>query len=307
MSQTEEPPQATPQTKGSWLRLATLMGSKPEMAILRTFRKLNVTKLLHMQSEIVRLEEEYKIYWDEDAESKCPITRKYTMNWDTLEKSEGEGGCDQRDRLFTLREKLKEYSEYLHLLLIAFHYHLLELLADSALLQQIELCKCVGPGYYHLKPLQMWLANTDGNNSDLRGMSWDVWEELEDKGADQERKADYIILSDKYKKRDHFTRRMGSTLLVAFQRYIRRFDKNPDEELGIVEYKNTYTPTAGDIVCMFLSPLLATLPMVILYFFSNTTKRLGILSRAPYSIPYNFVRPIQTSRLIFLFTQQYIK
>jgi hypothetical protein len=97
--------------QGSWHRLATLFGCKPELAVFRKFRKLNAVKLLDMQSELVQLEEDYRIICSGDAESKCAVTRTYRNDWDALNKSEGRGGACQRNILRKLRGRLDAYSK----------------------------------------------------------------------------------------------------------------------------------------------------------------------------------------------------
>ena len=98
--------------RGSWLRVATLMGCKPELAALRKFQKLNVLRLLEMQSELAQLEQEFEICCSLDAKVDCPATQSYSRNWETLNESQGLGGSLQRDSWRKLRNGLESYSEY---------------------------------------------------------------------------------------------------------------------------------------------------------------------------------------------------
>ncbi len=86
------------------------MGCKPEMAILRKFQKLNVLRLLEMQSNLAQQEWEYDILCSLDAKVDCPTTRSYQKNWTALDESQGLGGSDQRDAWRKLRDGLESYS-----------------------------------------------------------------------------------------------------------------------------------------------------------------------------------------------------
>ena len=95
----------------SWLQVAALMGWKPEVAVLRKFRKLNILRLLEMQSHILSLEKDYAKFCSLDAGLDCPSTRSYKKNWQVLDASQGQGGTFQRDAWRTLRDELDAYSE----------------------------------------------------------------------------------------------------------------------------------------------------------------------------------------------------
>ena len=97
--------------KGSWLRVANLMGCKPELAALRKFQKLNVLRLLEMQSNLAQQEWEYELLCSLNAKVDCPITQSYTKNWKTLSESKGLGGSLQRDAWNKIRDGLEVYSK----------------------------------------------------------------------------------------------------------------------------------------------------------------------------------------------------
>lgn len=97
--------------KGSWLRVAHLMGCKPEMAALRKFRKLNVLRLLEMQANLAQQEQEYELLCSLNAKIDCPMTQSYSKNWKTLNESQGLGGSLQRDAWEKIRDGLEPYSK----------------------------------------------------------------------------------------------------------------------------------------------------------------------------------------------------
>lgn len=97
-------------SRGNWLKVAALMGCKPEMAVFRKFRTLNVLRLLEMQSDLMQQQKEYEYICSLDARLDCPITQSYAINWDVLHESKGGGGTLQRDTWKKLKEGLESYS-----------------------------------------------------------------------------------------------------------------------------------------------------------------------------------------------------
>lgn len=98
--------------RGSWSKVAALMGCKPEMAVFRKFRTLNVLRLLEMQSDLTQQEKEYDYIRSLDARLECPITQSYPTSWEILHESKGKGGTKQRDAWRKLKEGLESYSNY---------------------------------------------------------------------------------------------------------------------------------------------------------------------------------------------------
>ena len=107
-----DPPAVDPPVRGSWLKVAALMGRKPEMAVFKKFRTLNVLRLLEMQSDLTQQQEQYEYICSLDARLDCPITRSYTTNWEILHESKGEGGTRQRDAWMKLKQGLESYSTH---------------------------------------------------------------------------------------------------------------------------------------------------------------------------------------------------
>ncbi len=89
---------------------------------------------------------------------------------------------------------------------------------NSALMQQIEICKQQGPSAHDMKLLQDWLKSADGNKSALRGCGWNAWEVQNRCGRNTE--VDFLVLSSKHRERDRFERWAGDKLLSIFHRLI---------------------------------------------------------------------------------------
>ena len=91
--------------------MAALMGCKPELAILRKFSKLNILRLLEMQSDLIEQEDKFELICSLDAKEECSITQSYQNNWEELNESQGLGGSQQRDAWRKLRSGLEAYSK----------------------------------------------------------------------------------------------------------------------------------------------------------------------------------------------------
>ena len=87
------------------------MGSKPEVAVLRRFRKLNVLRLLEMQSDLVQQERHYANICSQDAKVDCSTSRSYMKDWSVLNESRGLGSTHQRAAWRKLRDGLEAYSQ----------------------------------------------------------------------------------------------------------------------------------------------------------------------------------------------------
>ena len=104
-------------------RLAGRMGEKPEVAIFRRFNELNAKNLLYMQAELHTLEQKLAEVEVEDAKGS-PDRAKYATNFESMEVAltlagnEDDIACRQIKLIFAIREKLKDYSMFLRLLVM---------------------------------------------------------------------------------------------------------------------------------------------------------------------------------------------
>lgn len=94
-----------------YAKIASRIAAHPELGIYRRFGALNAQNLLYLQAEIHGLEQELRIYAEEDAAASDDETRKlYSRDWHTLAESR-EKDRRQWNTMCRIREKLKEYSE----------------------------------------------------------------------------------------------------------------------------------------------------------------------------------------------------
>ena len=92
-------------------QISQLMLQHTELAIFRKFGDLNMLNLLHMQGEIMHLEEKYHKLSKADKEGSSRAHR--SRDWWSLTQLDDAGKREQWDTLCKIREKLREYSKYI--------------------------------------------------------------------------------------------------------------------------------------------------------------------------------------------------
>ena len=90
-------------------RLARVMGPC-NLGIFRRFTELNALNILHLQAELVYLEQELKILTELDDISGDATRALYAKSAYGLRKSVESGNDHQWRKILEVREKLKEYS-----------------------------------------------------------------------------------------------------------------------------------------------------------------------------------------------------
>ena len=88
-------------------QIAKLMSSHGELAILRKFSHLSALNLLHMQAELLHLEEKYHQYSKNDEAYPSRVHR--SRDWWSLTQIDCEEKSEQWDVLLEIRKKLNEY------------------------------------------------------------------------------------------------------------------------------------------------------------------------------------------------------
>jgi hypothetical protein len=92
-----------------YAKVAALMGTHPEFAMLRRFRTLNLQNLLYLQAEITHLEAELVRRAEEDVMSGNRPDHPH--DWWSLSQGEEFGDARQWETVLEIREKLERYSK----------------------------------------------------------------------------------------------------------------------------------------------------------------------------------------------------
>jgi hypothetical protein len=136
-------------------KVAELMSTHDEFAVLRRFRNLNMRNLLYLQAEIAHLEEEL----DELAErgSVDPALRYHGRDWWSLANDDNESSQEHWQKVLHLREKLDLYND--------------------AVLKQARLAQLDGPSRHELRFLRAWMERPRMGNFPLLGLDRRTWDE----------------------------------------------------------------------------------------------------------------------------------
>lgn len=92
-----------------YAKVAHLMASQEEFAILRRFRELNIQRLLYLQAEIIHLESEVRQLAKRDA--LCEDRIFHAKDWWSLSQADGEEDLEQWQKFSEISEKLDLYSK----------------------------------------------------------------------------------------------------------------------------------------------------------------------------------------------------
>lgn len=92
-------------------KIASLMGSHPEMLMVRLFRALNARNLLYLQAELHHIEDQLLKCEQVDTESDDPEVRFYSQDWWSLNNSKGNEHHEQWLLVQKMKEKLREYGK----------------------------------------------------------------------------------------------------------------------------------------------------------------------------------------------------
>lgn len=93
-----------------YAKVAQLMATQEEFAILRRFRVINMQKLLYQQAEISHLEAEF--YQLAKRDESLAERKYHAKDWWSLSQGEGEDDLEQWHKFLELSEKLEQYSQY---------------------------------------------------------------------------------------------------------------------------------------------------------------------------------------------------
>lgn len=94
-----------------YAKVANLMSTYDEFAILRGFKALNLQNLLYLQAEIINLEHDLNKLVHIDAAH--PDREFYSKDWWSLAHGECKEGQNQWRQICRIRKKLDQYSEIL--------------------------------------------------------------------------------------------------------------------------------------------------------------------------------------------------
>ncbi|PMD21120.1 hypothetical protein NA56DRAFT_626290 [Hyaloscypha hepaticicola] len=233
-----------------YAKVAHLMASQEEFAILRRFRELNIQRLLYLQSEIIHLESEVKQLAKRDATHEDRIF--HAKDWWSLSQVGGEEDVEQWQKFSELSEKLDLYN--------------------NLLLKQVSLAKLEQPRQYDLDFLKSWFRRLGMGSFPLLGIDRDAW--------DAKTENDLIAIKPRSLP-DLFSQWFTESLVPRYHHLFGKTFKEPlpdDVGSGIYHYKESALECILGILVTVVASLLPICSVVALYMIQSNGVRLGMIA-----------------------------
>ncbi|TLD28488.1 hypothetical protein PspLS_03403 [Pyricularia sp. CBS 133598] len=231
--------------EAGYQKLAQLMGTQQELAMVRRFRALNMRNILYLQAEVTYLEEELQMLAARDYNN--PNRRLYGKDWWFLANGEDPEDQDQWQKVLQIREKLDAYND--------------------AILRQAQLAKLCRPTKKEVQSLRDWLEKPRMGNFDLLGLDRTSWE------AGHE--SDLVSISPRPS--DYFSRLFAESLVPLFFRLCgKRMQKSFSPDLGLYIFDDSSLSALLYGASTIVASVLPMLSVVALYAVRSEDLRLGL-------------------------------
>ncbi|OTA69141.1 hypothetical protein K449DRAFT_362387 [Hypoxylon sp. EC38] len=269
-----------------YAKVAQLMATYEEFAILRRFKRLNYQNLLYLQAQIIHLEDSLGRLVDQDATHYK--RKEYTEDWWKLSHGKGRAGRAQWRKVRRIRKKLREYNE--------------------ALLQQVDISKLEGPNSNDLEFLRSWFERPSMGCFPIRGLDYKAWE--------QRRENDLVAIKPRLPP-DPFSKWVTNTIFPLYHRvfgvkfHVRKVlrpsgklchadnqstsKKADSTEIGdgLYTYEESLLGSIINIITTVVAAVLPLLSIVVLYIVDSDATKLGII--VVFSACFALVLAVMTS------------
>ncbi|KAI1448152.1 hypothetical protein F5Y02DRAFT_377510 [Annulohypoxylon stygium] len=232
-----------------YAKVARLMSTYEEFAILRRFKRLNYQNLLYLQAEMIHLEESLGRLVEKDAADS--ERKEYEEDWWKLAHGGTKSGRAQWKKVCCIREKLEQYNE--------------------ALLQQVRISKLDEPNPTDLEFLRSWFERPSMGCFPIRGLDYKAWEQTFEN--------DLVAIKPRVLP-DPFSKWITDTLIPLYHRIFGvKFRTADATDLGdeLYTYKESQIKVIIDIVTTVVAAVFPLLSIVVLYIVQSFSVRLGIV------------------------------
>ena len=226
------------------------------MACFRRFGTLNAENLLFLQAEISHLEDRLKQIRAEEERTDNEKGMISQRSWFELSQPDENGEyCEQWELMQDIRDKLKEYNEFV--------------------LQYKQMCALQNPTRHDLHRLREWLVRPECGDNFLGGIEREILHEDARLDVDQERASDLVTMSREAVEHDFFSRWLSDQVLDKFHSLIGRRLKHPvDEEAGIYHYRKMHLRAVSHLVGVVLASVIPAASIFTLYYIQSPVNRL---------------------------------
>ncbi|KAF2195699.1 hypothetical protein K469DRAFT_649806 [Zopfia rhizophila CBS 207.26] len=232
-----------------YAKVAQLMGTHSDVAILRRFQSLNVQNLLYLQAEIIHLESELREVARRDT--RKANRKSHAHDWWSLSQGECEADTEQWEAVLAIREKLEKYND--------------------ALLKQAAISRLESPTRHDLEFLRSWFQRPTMGSFPLLGLDRAAW--------DAENEGDLVALNARQAP-DLFTRWFADKVIPKYHDIVGEKIKRPVSEefgTGIFKYEESTLATIARLATTVVASVLPLCSVVILYIVRDNVLRLGVI------------------------------
>ncbi|KAH8751521.1 hypothetical protein BGZ57DRAFT_973954 [Hyaloscypha finlandica] len=232
-----------------YAKLAQLMATHEEFAILRRFKTLNYQNLLYLQAEIVHLEQELAKLVNRDL---AHLDRgDFAKDWWTLAHANGAEAQQQWKKILKIRKKLGKYN--------------------NSLLKQASIAGLGNPSHVDLDFLRSWLERPSMGYFPIRGQDQAAWDPRDE---------DDLIAIKARTSPDPFSKWFTDSLVRVYHRFLgEKFKKQSSPSLGdgIFTYKETHLCSILRILSTVVASILPVLSVVTLCLVNSNALKLGLI------------------------------
>ncbi|KAK4164680.1 hypothetical protein QBC43DRAFT_317330 [Cladorrhinum sp. PSN259] len=231
------------QPQPGYPKLAAVMSSEKDIAILHRFDQSNMLSLLSLQSEIMELEKDLRLEIGVDASQGLAYAVNFKLSRDK--------GSMQYEKIKELRKTLKEYNELV--------------------IQAYQLNAIHSPKPSQLSALKNWLRDFNGGNSFLKQQEALTWMDPDESA--------YVCLNPARRENDLFIEFVSHKLLRLWHYLVgQRIGTGQvvDEATAHTSYSTARVAKAGSIIATILASLFPVLTILALNQVQNTDTRVGM-------------------------------
>ncbi|KAJ9604652.1 hypothetical protein H2200_010766 [Cladophialophora chaetospira] len=251
----------------SYDELSTLMGTRPDLAIVRRFGSLAGQVILRMQAELSELEDDLKELGK--FELKHPELRGHAKSWEKANETIASGGRSLRqEKILEVDEKLGKYCTWPS----SYDVEAAIDKADEFVTRTASVMRLGSPDSCDINFLRGWLQNEKCGDNFLKMSAT-----AEATAWDANHTDDLMSLN---KRPDRFAAWVANQLVPVYHRLFgHRWQKRIDDDsLGsYYAYDDQKMAMLGNVLCTVLSTLIPSSSILVLYYVKNMLTRLLLI------------------------------
>jgi hypothetical protein len=252
--------------------LSTLIGTCPDLAIVRRFGTLAAQVILRMQAELSELEDDFKAL--ANVELKHPHLQEHAKSWEKANQAVEAGEPSiRKEKSLEAEEKLGRYCTVLAIYLSPTHRdRMVANRVDEFISRTASVLRLGNPDSCDIKFLRSWIQNEKYGNDFLKRSS-----NAEARAWDDSHENDLMALS---KREDRFVAWIANNIVPIYHTIFgHRWQKRiEDDALGVYyAYDDKKLLVFGNLLCTILSMMIPSSSILVLYYVESMVSRLLLI------------------------------